>query len=161
MLFKNKYETFDFDSKIQKAESTIKINENICNIYKSFNNNYFNAVNINNILVSYSKNKLNNEKMKKILGNDYDRIINMIMNKYIEGINMIENKNELEELKMKIKEEKIKSETLSFMNIDLSKKNKKKEEENLILNEQIKEIKESLNNVIKEKEEINEKIKKK
>ena len=157
-LYKNKYDSYQFESKIEKAESIIKINENIFNVYNTYNNNYFNAININNILVSYNCNKSHNEKMKRIFGNDYEQIMNMIKNKYKEGINIIEKRNELEELKTKIKEDTIKYNKLSEINIELNKKNENKEKENIKLNEQIKlinEEKKSLNNKI---EEINKKI---
>ena len=160
-LYKNKYEAFNFESKIEKAESIIKINEIVFNLYNAFNNNYFNSININNILMSYSNNELNNNKMLKILGDDYEQIINMIINKYKEGINILEKKDEFEELKIKFKEEKIKSEKLSNMNIELSKHKEKYEEENYELKEKINNIKESyekkINNYEKYfKEEMNE-----
>ena len=119
-----------------------------------------------NILICYNKNKSHNEKMKRILGNDYEQIISMISNKYKEGINILEKRNELEELKIKIKEDIIKYNKLSEINIELNKKNENKETEIYKLNEQIKEIKvekESLNGQIKqikgEKESLNEEIK--
>ena len=152
-LYKNKYDSYKFESKIEKAEGLIKINENIYNLYNAFNNNYFNAVNINNILMSYSKNKYNNNKMRQILGNDYNSITNMVTNKYKEGINILEKKDELEELKIKFEKEKIKSEKLSDMNIELSRTNEKNEEE-------INNLKEKNNELdkIKKDKEHKEKI---
>jgi WD40 repeat protein len=78
--------------------------------------------------------------MRQILGNDYNLITNMIMNKYKEGINILEKKDELKELKIKYEKEKIKSEKLSNMNIELSRLNEKKEEENNNLKEKINEL---------------------
>ena len=133
ILYKNKYESFNFESKIEKAENIIKINETIFNLYNAFNNNYFNSININNLLVSYSKNEFNNKKMKKIFKNDYEQIINMVTNKYKEGINILNKKDEFEELK-------IKSEKLSDMNIELGRIKEKKEEEISGLKEKIDEL---------------------
>jgi hypothetical protein len=67
ILYKNKFDAFKFESKIEKANSIITLNEKVFNIYKSFNYNYHNAVNINNILLSYTKNKMSNEKLQKVL----------------------------------------------------------------------------------------------
>ena len=127
-------------------------------MYKSYSNNYFNAMNINNILVSYIKNKSINEKMKKILDDDYAIIINMIKNKYTEGINTLKKENETD-LKKFIEEEKLKSMELSNLNIELIKKNEKNEEEIKELNEKIKLISEDFDNIKKEKEEEKEKHK--
>ena len=143
MINKNKIESYQFDSKIEKSNSIIKVNENIFNIYNSYNNNYYNSININNILVSYTKNKSNNEKMINILGNDYDNIINMITNKYKENFCILEKKNAVKELENNIKEEKMKSKEISEINIELNKKNDKKEEEIIKLNDQIKELNEA------------------
>jgi len=155
ILYKNKFDAFKFESKIEKANSIITLNEKVFNIYKSYNYNYYNAVNINNILLSYTKNKMGNEKMQKVLGRDYNNIIKMIKDKYNEGITIIKKRNELEELKKKIKEEIIKSKELSNMNIELSKKNEKKEDENNKLNEKLKQMDEELIKIKKEKEKMN------
>ena len=155
ILYKNKIDAFKFEAKIEKANSIITLNEKVFNAYKSYNYNYYNAVNINNILLSYTKNKMSNEKMQKILGSDYNQIIKMVKDKYYEGIIMIKKRNELEKLKIQIKEEIIKSKELSDMNIDLIRKNEKKEEEINKLNEKVKQIDEELKKNIKEKEEMN------
>ena len=129
-----------------KQLNIIKINENVFKIYNSYNNNYYNAININNILVSYINNKLNNEKMLEILGKDYDKIINILTNKYKEEFGIITTRKEMKELKNKIEEEMIKSKQLSEMNIKLSKKNDKKEEEIKKLNEANNQLKIKLDN---------------
>ena len=154
-IYKNKLDMFQFELKIENTNNIVKLNENVFNLYKLYNNNYFNAMNINNILMSYINNKSTNEKMKKILGNDYGNLINIIKNKYDEGIHIIKKINEIEDLKNKIELESLKSKELSEMNIELSKNNEKKEKENNILNEQIKQINETLIKTQNENEEEN------
>jgi len=116
-------------------------------------------MNINNILVSYANNKLINEKMKKILDKDYEMVINMVKDKYNEGIITFKKINEIDELKNKISQEILKSKELGNMNIELSKKNEQKEEEIKKLNQQIKLINEDFNKISKEKEEERNKLK--
>ena len=152
-LYKNKIDVFQFDLKIENLNGILKLNENVLKLYKSFNNNYFNSMNINNILKSYSNNKSNNEKMIEILGNDYEKTMNIVNNKFNEGISLLKNINEMDELKKRIKQEELKSKELSEMNIELNKKNERKEEENNTLKEEIKKINKSLNKITKEKEE--------
>jgi len=100
----------------------LRINETIFNVYKTYNNNYYNAVNINNLLLYYIKNDyINNKIMKNILKDNYDKIINIIKQKNNEDNKLIlktknENdknnkieekyKNEINLLKKKIEEEK-------------------------------------------------------
>ena len=155
ILYKNKYEAFNFESKIEKEENIIKINENIFNLYNAFNNNYFNSININNLLVSYSKNEFNNEKMQKILGKDYEQIIRLINNKYKEGINILNKKDEFEELKIKFEEEKIKSEKLSNMNIELCRNKEKEEGENIKLKEKNNELNNKIDGLNHKIDELN------
>ena len=157
--YKNKIDSFQFEKKIRNIHNFIKLNKNIFDLYKSYNNNYFNAMNINNILVSYANNKLINEKMKKILDKDYEMVINMVKDKYNEGIITFKKINEIDELKNKISQEILKSKELGNMNIELSKKNEQKEEEIKKLNQQIKFINEDLNKISKEKEEERNKLK--
>ena len=159
-LYENKINEIKYETRTEEIDNIIKINENILNIYNLYNNNYFNAININNILFNYIKNKSNNEIMQKILGNDYDKVINIIKYKYKEGINILDKENEINELKNKIKEEINKSKELSDMNIELNIKNEKNEEEKSILNQHIKEIEEKLDKIKKDNqlnlENINE-----
>ena len=165
MIYKNKIDSFKFEEKIERVECIKKLNENVFNAYQSYNNNYFNALNINNILVIYLKNKSRNEKIKALFENEYDKIVSMIMNKYNEGINLIKKLKELngvEDLKNQIKQETIKSKELSEINVQLSEKNEENEKENNKLIEQIKQVNNKLNIAeeenkkhAKEKEELN------
>ena len=157
--YKNKIDSFQFEQKIQNIHTFIRLNENIFDLYKSYNNNYFNAMNINNILVSYSNNELINEKMKQILDKDYEIIISIVQNKYNEGIINLKKLDELEELKNKISQEILKSKELGNMNIELSKNNEQNEEEIKKLNEQFKIIKKEKEEEIEQLSESLENIK--
>ena len=100
--FDNIINNFNFDNKIENYENMLKINKTIYNIYNLYNNNYYNGINMNNLLLYYSKNKyINDNIMKKILKDNYDKIINKIniknnniLNKEIKNEKM---KNEIEE----------------------------------------------------------------
>ena len=81
----NQINNFEFDKKINNSSNIIKINEMIFNIYKIYNNNYYNNININNLLLHYCKNEyINNKIIKKILKNNYEEIIALIKQKTIE-----------------------------------------------------------------------------
>ena len=54
-----------------------RIIEIISNTYNLYNNNYFNALNINNILSTY----IENDSIKKLLNNKYDKICDKIKQK--------------------------------------------------------------------------------
>ena len=102
---KNKYNNmknkYNFDNMIENYDNMLKINEAIFNIYNTYNNNYYNGININNLLLYYSKNDyINDNIMRNILENNYDEIINKINIK----------KNEYNKLKKEIKDDKMNDE---------------------------------------------------
>ena len=127
---------------LNKLYDIKRLTEIIFNTYDSYSNNYFNILNINNLILSYSKNeKLKNEIMKKIIKNDLEEKL-----KNNEIITFI-HKQELKERKEKEQKDKIYKEYLYHLDL------KYKENIKLIKSEyenQIKKIK-------KEKEEINKK----
>ena len=90
MIYEKKIEDFQFDYKIEKAESIIKINEMVYKTYMSYKKNFYNCVNVNNILACNLKNKLLYEKLKK----NYEEIINDIMSKYNQIISLIKKNKE-------------------------------------------------------------------
>ena len=80
IIYKNKIEyldikylniikSFDFYNKIDNMKNLKSLNSIIYNTYKLYNNNYFNLVNFNNILLNYYK------SIKKQNNNEYDDII--------------------------------------------------------------------------------------
>ena len=54
-----------YAKQIENVENIIKINKIILNNYNIYNNNYFNSVNIKNVLLSYLKNDYFNDKILK------------------------------------------------------------------------------------------------
>ena len=70
------------DKQMEKINSIKRISEIVLNTYNSYNNNYYNSININIILQSYIKNDyIKNSIMKRILGNKYDKIYQLILQK--------------------------------------------------------------------------------
>ena len=95
-IYTNKIKSYKFEEKIGNFDNMLRINETIFNVYKTYNNNYYNAVNINNLLLYYIKNDyINNKIMKNILKDNYDKIINIIKQKNNEDNKLIlKTKNE-------------------------------------------------------------------
>ena len=58
--YKEKLKTFQFDLKIEKMNNFKIINEIIYYTYIRYNNNYYNAININNIILSYYRSEFIN-----------------------------------------------------------------------------------------------------
>ena len=91
--FKEEINNLEYDKKIKKIENIKKINKLVYNTYKAYNNNYFNAININNILLCYYKNEnIRNNIMKNILKDDYENKIKIITERKNENTN-INNEN--------------------------------------------------------------------
>ena len=121
-LYESKIEGFQFEAKLKKCDNIIKMLEIAFKSYSLYDNNYYNSINIGNILVSCIRNKSSNEKFKKILGKDYDTIIKMI-NRYDDKINLLKKgKKDLESL---IKQEAIKEKKYNETNGEIKKKNEK------------------------------------
>ena len=104
---------YQFEKRINYTDNMLKLNEIINIIYHNYNNNYYNAVNINNLLLYYCESEYINEKiMKKILKKNYENMLKIIKQKNnddMEFINQQEEKetkkeNEKNEMKRKIKE---------------------------------------------------------
>ena len=111
-------ENLPFDKKIKTLEYIIKLNRIVYNSYNNLINNYYNALNINNILFYFCNNDyIRNKIMKNVFKNNYDNIVKLILTKRTEDVNLnkkIENEkkkrekdmNEKIELKIKEVEEK-------------------------------------------------------
>jgi len=81
---KNKYriDNLKYDEKIENMINVKRINEVVYNTYNSYNNNFYNSMNINNILLNYFKNEyIKNKIMKRILNDKYEEIIKLIFTK--------------------------------------------------------------------------------
>ena len=71
-----------YDKTIENMTNTKKINQIIYNAYNSYNNNYYNSINVNRILFSYFTNEhIKNEIMKRVLNNKYEDIVKIILKK--------------------------------------------------------------------------------
>ena len=79
----------------------LELNEIIYNTYDNYSNNYYNSMSINNLLLYYNDNRDINEKMRNILGNRYDEIINIRKTKFNEDI-QIKLEDELKKVNKKI-----------------------------------------------------------
>ena len=114
-----------FIDKMKNNKNMLELNEIIYNTYDNYANNYYSSMNINNLLLYYSSNIEINNKMRNILGNKYDKIINI--------------------RKTKIKEEKL---------IKLEEELQKTKEDNKKLNEENKKLEKRLIDIIKENKRI-------
>ena len=93
-----------FDEQIENNNYLKKINEAVFNTYNLHNNNYFNAININNIVLSYVKKEhIHNNILQKRLKNNYKETMEIIGQKIREdNINKVkteEEKKEIEKIK--------------------------------------------------------------
>ena len=90
--FKEDVKNLKYDKQIENINNIKRINEIILNTYDLYNNNYYNSININSILLSYMKNDdyIKNEIMKNILKDKYDKIREIILQKRKEDLNIIQ-----------------------------------------------------------------------
>ena len=133
---------------IENMNNLKQIIELISNTYNAYNNNYFNALNINSVLSTYMENDhIKNEIMKKISKDKYEQVYNKIKQKNINQKN-IGNKN------LNLNREKLKNEITSncieFMNDKIKEINKK-------WKNKIEEMKNRYKSELKEREILNNK----
>ena len=84
-----------YEREIEDIDNILKINEMIYSIYDIYKNNYYNAININKLLIYYSENKYINENiMRKELNDKYDNIIKIIKQKNNDDIKLKKIKEE-------------------------------------------------------------------
>ena len=109
-LEKEKEMNIERKEKIKNYENMLKINKMIYNTYKNNNNNYYNSININTLLLYYTKNEYINDKIIKIkLKDKYSDIIDIINKKYEENKKIKELKGNNENI-ISEKEEKYNNE---------------------------------------------------
>ena len=117
------------EKEIQNNINIKKINEIILNTYDMYNNNYYNALNINSLLISYMKNdSIKNGIMKKILNNKFDEVCEIIQQRKKEDI--------------KYRNIKEKGETSTDLILESKLKGETNEKSNEVINIKIKEINE-------------------
>ena len=156
-----------FMDKIKINENMLTLNEIIYNTYDNYKNNYYNSMTINNLLLYYNNNTDINNKMRNILGNKYDKIINIRKKKFNEDI-QIQLAEELNKTKEENKElDKKYKELENRLNNILEENNKKLDEEKQKLNEiinvknnELEELKQKLKDYNKIEKEMKDKNKK-
>ena len=73
-------ERLAYDKKIEILNSFVKFNEIVYNTYISYNQNYYNCINLNNLLINYYNNEnIKNNVIKRILKEDYDKVTKLIL----------------------------------------------------------------------------------
>ena len=156
-----------FMDKIKNNVNMLTLNEIIYNTYDNYKNNYYNSMTINNLLLYYNNNTDINNKMRNILGNKYDKIINIRKKKFNEDI-QIQLAEELNKTKEENKElDKKYKELENRLNNILEENNKKLDEEKQKLNEilngknnELEELKQKLKDYNKIEKEMKDKNKK-
>ena len=121
--YKNEINKYEFEKRIEDYDKILRINKIVYNSYNKYNNNYFNSVNINSLLIYYINNQNINDNIIKIkLKDKYDEITNIIKQKRNEEKKMKEEANkkiEREKIKDKeIDELKNKVSQIFYINID-------------------------------------------
>jgi len=75
--YNEQIERLGYDKKIENLNSIVKFNEIVYYTYLFYNQNYFNCINLNNLLINYYKNEnIKNNVIKKILKDDYKKLVN-------------------------------------------------------------------------------------
>ena len=117
--YEKEMDKYKFEKKVENYDNKMKINIMIYDIYNNYNNNYYNSININSLLLYYINNDYINNKIMKIkLKEKYNDIVDTIYNRkgneqanieklkndYKEKIQKLENqyKNEISKLKNEV-----------------------------------------------------------
>ena len=117
--YEKEMDKYKFEKKVENYDNKMKINIMIYDIYNNYNNNYYNSININSLLLYYINNDYINNKIMKIkLKEKYNDIVDIIYNRkrneqvnieklkndYKEKIQKLENqyKNEISKLKNEV-----------------------------------------------------------
>ena len=138
-----------YDELIENADYTSKINKVVYNTYNNYNDNYYNSININHLLLSNCKDEyIKNKLMKNILKDKYEEILELILAKKKEDINVCVKKQ-----KEKSKTKNIITEKIESKIKEINKKNELKIEEIYTeTEEKIKEIHNENKKKIKDEE---------
>ena len=152
--YNNQIEQLEYDKKIENLENVKKLSEIVYNTYNKYNNNYFNSININNILLIYYKDEyLRNIIMKNISKNNLKDISKIIFKRKDNTLNIKQFHEKEMDLKInKIKEEYENREKKIIEELNKERKERQKKEIKICELEEKKE---------KEKEKIIKKYKEK
>ena len=112
--YNNTISNLKYDKILDNMNSIKKLNEIVFKIYNIHNDNYYNALNIKNILLSFAKSEYFKNIMKKVLNNNYektlDRIIKIRPKEFNSEINLKKNidineyENKIRELEKQLQE---------------------------------------------------------
>ena len=123
LKYRNEINKYEFDKKIENYDKMLRINKMVFNIYNKYNNNYFNSLNINSLLLYYIKNEYINDRIiRNKLRDNYDEIIKTIKIKRNEDKKLKEENEIKEKEKERIINEKKKIEEKYIKEIDELKK---------------------------------------
>ena len=87
-MYKERTKKLKYSIKFEKLNNIKNLLEIVYNTYCAFNNNYFNAININKILLHFHKNEyINDTIMKRTLKENYQMTLNKILQKRNEDMN--------------------------------------------------------------------------
>ena len=93
--YKQQIQKIDLDNKLEKVSCMKSLIEVVYNTYCAFNNNYFNAININKILLHYYNNEyINDTIMKRTLKENYDGALQKILQKRNEDMTYIKQRKD-------------------------------------------------------------------
>jgi hypothetical protein len=129
--YNEEIERLGYDKKIENLNSIVKFNEIVYHTYLFYKQNYYNCVNLNNLIINYYKNeKIKNNVIKKLLKDDYDKVSKLILERNDKYENEIDKEDEKGKENDKIK-------TLEMENMKLKEQMAKQEMENMKLKEQM------------------------
>ena len=146
--YKEELNSLPFDKKIENMDNIIKINEFVYNDYNNSKNNYYNALNINNLLLFFCKNDyISNKIMKNFLKNNFENVLKLILTKNNEDINL--------NLRNEFKEKERKNIIEKEIDIKIKELNEENEQK---INDLIEEKEQSINELKEEHEKTIEDI---
>ena len=158
--YNEQIEKLGYEKKIENLNSIVKFNEIVYHTYLCYNQNYFNCINLNNLLINYYKDEnIKNNVIKRVLKNDYNKIVELILERKDEYETEIEKEDQtgkekdkiriLEMENKKLKEEMIKNEKyieILKKKLEEKEKNKKPGQNMMNENEETKQLKQKKSN---------------
>ena len=109
--YNEQIERLGYDKKIENLNSIVQFNEIVYNTYIFYSQNYYNCINLNNLLINYYKNEnIKNNIFKRILKDDYNKVTELILERKNEYENKIKKEEQMgkESDKIRILEMEIK-----------------------------------------------------
>ena len=102
--YNEEIERLGYNKKIENLNSIVKFNEIVYHTYLCYNQNYYNCINLNNLLINYYKDEsIKNNVIKRVLKDDYDKITELILERKDEYETEIEKEDQTGKEKDKIR----------------------------------------------------------